>query len=89
MLFALAKELPTCALGRNSFTKNRFNELHQGFFKQLGIKLPIDSLCCRTPFLLSLLCVWNSRLGALGAFLSDKEVSAECEKGVRGCSYPL
>lgn len=45
MLFALAKEIPTCTLGKNSFTKNGFNGLHHGFFKQLGIKLPIDSLC--------------------------------------------
>lgn len=87
MLFALAKEIPTCPPGRNSFTKNGFNE-HQGFFKQLGIKLPIDSLCWRTPFLLSL-CVWSSRLSALAAFLSDREVSAGCEKGVRAFSYPL
>lgn len=58
MLFALAKELPTCALGRNSFTKNRFNELHQGFFKQLGIKLPIDSLCCRDSlFVITVVCL--------------------------------
>lgn len=59
MLFALAEEIPTCALGRNSFSKNCSNELHQGFFKQLGIKLPIDSLCWRTPFLLSL-CVFGA-----------------------------
>lgn len=38
-------------------------------------------------FVITVVCL--EQLGALGAFLSDGEVSAECEKGVRGCSYPL
>lgn len=39
VLFALAKEIPTCALARNSFTKNSFNELNQGFFEATWHKI--------------------------------------------------